>query len=509
MSDTRPGTRQHISLLANSALGRLEVLALFPILVLAAEFLGFQNVALVTALGLSGLLAVSVLLPTRARPGVVTSGLQLGKASMIDALSQIAQNESRDTVCLILQIDDWSNLVDTWGHDSSQFVAQRLEDRLRAALRADDVLCQLGESRFGIVLGDMPAARLGIRDTVAARLSDVAKDPLPLHGATVRLTVTIGHASLRRRANDVATATFKAAEAALSAAKLHGPGSILAYANGMGRAQTAESELAGEVEDAIHSGAIDVWFQPQICAQTGAVTGVETLARWQHPQHGLLGPAEIMPALRSAGHMRLLGQTLTHRALKVLAELDAAQAHVPTISINVSSDELQDPDLPDSFAFELERYGLNADRLALEISPDIAAQEPSDAVVANLIALKENGHTLDLEAVGTGAIPLAALQRFSVDRVKIDRALVVGSEADPDKDRMLRAIVSLADAMEIQTVATGVETSHEADFLAQIGCHHLQGFGIARPMKPDQIHAWLTSPTQAHKTIALEQRRAG
>ncbi|MEX3016842.1 EAL domain-containing protein [Gymnodinialimonas hymeniacidonis] len=509
MSDTGPRATQQIGLLAQSALGRIEVLALFPLLVLTAEFLGFQNIALVTALGLSVLLAVAVLLPRRERSTAIKSVRTHGKAPLIEALAEIAQFDDRDTVCLHLEIDDWPKIVDMWGHDSSQFISQRLEDRFRSVLRSDDLLCQLGDNRFGIVLGGMSAARLSIRDTVATRLLNAASEPLLLHDATLRLTVTIGHASLRRRASDVPTATFKAAEAALSAAKLHGPGSVRAYTTGMGRAKSAASDLASEVEEAIHSGAIDVWFQPQVCAQTGELSGMETLARWQHPQHGLLGPSEIMSALQSAGHMALLGQTLTHRAIKVLAELDAAKARVPTMSINVSADELRDLTLPDALASELERYGLRPDRLTVEISPDITTQDLDDAILSNLKTLKDNGHKLDLEGIGTGAIPLSILQRFSVDRVKIDRALVAGSDADPERDRILRAIVSLSDAMGVQTVATGVETSHEATYLAGIGCSHLQGFGIARPMKPSQISPWVNARAAAGKTIDLEARRAG
>ena len=277
----------------------------------------------------------------------------------------------------------------------------------------------------------------------------------------------------------------------------------------MGRARSALSHLSAEVEDALHSGAIDAWFHPQICAKTGAIAGVQAVPYWEHPKHGRLSAPEMELALKASGQMRHFGQTMMHRALKALGRFDAAGAHVPSVSITLSLEELQDPRLVDTLAAEADRYDLAPNRIAIEINADAVAQQADDTVLANLTQLEANGYRLDLAAANFGSVPLLALQRFSVDRIKIDHALVIGIHTDPQKDQALRAIIALASAMTMQTIATGVETREEIAHLAKLGCDHVQGFGIARPMRADQVADWVRARDTAGKPIRLHDRRAG
>ncbi len=508
MADSGNGAVERIGYRARSTLGRIELLALYPLLVLAADWFGFDNIALVTALGLSLLLALALVLPDRRYASTGSEQPLSGKAGLIDALARICSDDSKDTVCLLIQVDAWADVADTWGHDSAQGIAARIKDRLKTALRAGDQIFQLGDARFGVVLAGMSAARLGLRDMIASRLSDAIKEPLALNGTVVRLTGSIGHSSIRRRASNMAEATFKAAEAALSEATLQGRGSIRAFSSGMGRARHTTSMLSGEVEEAIQSNAIDTWFQPQVCARTGCVSGIETFARWQHPQHGLLGPAELLPAVQASGQMRMLNTTFIHRALKALSDWDAADAHVPTVSLNMSVTELQDTKLAETLVSETQRYSLTPERIAIEISGRVLEEQLDDALISNLTALKVNGHLIYLDSAGLGSVPLLLLQRFGVSRMKIDRSFVLGVETDTHKDQAIRAMVALASEMDMETIAKGVETRQEIEHLAKLGCNHLQGFGIARPMKADKVADWVRARAASGKTIRLESKRA-
>jgi hypothetical protein len=154
---------------ARWGLGRIEVLALFPLIVLTADWFGFANIALVTAFGLCGLLACALILPARRADVAATRDAGNGKAALLDALETVGLTEGRDTICLMIEIDKWSDITATWGFDTAQDIAQRTEDRLKTALRSGDVMCKLGDARFGVVLASMPTARLGIRDTAAQR----------------------------------------------------------------------------------------------------------------------------------------------------------------------------------------------------------------------------------------------------------------------------------------------------------------------------------------------------
>lgn len=490
-------------------LSRVEVLALFPLIALSATWFGFDDIALITAVGLSGLLALGGLF---GRPenhaGIATHSASDGRGALVAMLDRVAGLAGRDTACILLQVDDWSVLQGRWGHDTCEEIAGRIEDRLQAALRNGDLLTRLGDARFGIVLSPLSSARLGLRDTIAARLATAIADPCPIRGTALRITASIGHSAMVQHGVDPADTTFKAAEAALGEATFNGPAAIRAYAPGMGRARALQSSLSEEVEAAIHDGAINAWFQPQIHAQTGTLSGMETLARWQHPKHGLLGPKEFLPAVEASGHMPLLGQTILHQALKALQNWDSMQAHIPRMSINFSAVELRDPQFAQTLAAEVARYGLAPDRVILEIHEDVAKLAEEDAIVATLNAIRDAGHPLDLEGFGLGAASLPTLQRFCVSRVKIDRSFILDVDVANQKRQAVAAIIAMSQAMGIETLANGVETRNEHDALTSLGCDYLQGFGVARPMGLDNVADWARAHGAAGKTIHLDDRRA-
>ncbi len=510
MNERGAGLRHEIGNWAGSALGRLEVLALFPLVALTASWFGFTDLAMITALGLSALLAIAVLLGRNTPRGdlVIASG-GTGRAGLTALLEQATNLEGRDTACFLVQIDDWPVLVDRWGHDSCQDLVNRTEDRLRAALRHGDVLVRLGDARFGIGLAPIRSARLEWRETIAARLAQSVGDPIPFNGTTLHLTACVGHTALIRRGADPAAATFLAAEAALSDAVAHAPNAVRAYAPNLGRARSLQSSLSADVEGAIHAGSITAWFQPQICAKTGAILGMETLARWDHPKQGLLSTGEFLGAVSAAGHLPLLGQSLTHQALKALSQWDAAPAHIPSVSINISAPELRDGSMVSGLVQELSRYALDPARVRIEIAEDVAASAEDDAIIASLIALKEAGHLIDLDGFGLGATSVPMLQRFRVDRIKIDRAFVVGVDGDAANASSVSAIVAMAQALGISTLANGVETPNERTALEELGCDALQGFGIAGPMRSDKVADWARARLAKDKTIRLDDRRSG
>ncbi|QXT39613.1 GGDEF domain-containing phosphodiesterase [Gymnodinialimonas ceratoperidinii] len=509
---TPPASRGRLYRIAQRVrlgLDRVEVLALFPLIALTATWFGFDDLALVTAVVLSALLAIGGLggRPVE-RAGGGSSPAASGRTALVAMLDRVANLAGRDTACFLIQIDDWSVVLDRWGHDASEDIARRLEERLQTALRNGDLLTRLGDSRFGVVLSPLSSARLGLRDTIATRLADAVAEPLPLRGTGLRLTASIGHSAVLKQGADPADATFKAAEAALGEAVLNGPAATRAFAPGMGRARALQTRLSEEVEAAIHDGAIQAWFQPQVHAKTSALSGMETLARWQHPKHGLLGPKEFFPAVEASGQMPLLGQRMLHEALKALRDWDKLKAHIPTISVNFSVEELRDPALAEGIASEVARYGLTPNRVVIQVSDDVATQIDDDAVVATLQTLRDAGHRLDLEGFGIGAASIPTLQRLSVTRITIDRGFVLDVDVALEKRQAVSAITALAKAMGIETLASGVETQTERDALAQLGCDFLQGFGVAHPMGLENVADWARAHEAAGKTIRLEDRRA-
>lgn len=491
------------------ALGRIEILALFPLIVISSSLLGFEDIAMVTAVGLTVLLAIggfgartAQIVPSSERTSVNS------RSTLTATLDRVANLPGRDSACILLQIDDWTVLHDRWGYDTCEDLAKRLEERLQTTLRNGDQLARLSDARFGVVLSPLASARLGLRDTIAGRLADTIAEPLPMRGTALRLTASLGHSGLLKQSVDPAQATFKAAEAALEEAVTNGPAAIRAYAPGMGQARAMQSTLSEEVETAIHDGAISAWFQPQINARTGAIAGMETLARWQHPRHGLLSPDEFFPAVEASGHMPLLGQTMLHQALKAMQMWETETAHIPLITINFSATELRDQELATTLASEVARYDIAPTRVVVDISEDVAKRVEDDAIVATLQAMRDAGHRLDLDGFGLGAASLPTIQRFAVNRIKIDRSFVLDVDLVDSKKQTVTAIIAMANAMGIETIANGVETKAQHDTLLALGCDYLQGFGVARPMGLDKVADWARVQSAVGNTVRLEERRA-
>lgn len=493
------------------ALSRIEVLALFPLIALSAHWVGFEDVSLVTAVCLSALLAIGGM-GGRAAPhgnfAATAATPATGRGALVAMMDRVTAMPGRDTACILVQIDDWAVLHSRWGLDACEEIAMRIEERLQTTLRHGDLLTRLGDARFGIVLSPLATARLGLRDTIAARLSDAIAEPLTMRGSTLRLTASIGHCAMINSGADPADTTFQAAETALDEAALNGPNAVRAFAPGMGRARALQSSLSAEVEAAIHDGAIQAWFQPQIHARTGTLSGMETLARWQHSKHGLLGPKEFFPAVEASGHMPLLGQRMLHQALKALHDWDAMKAHIPQISVNFSAGELRDPNFAHYMAQEVARFSLAPSRIVIELPESVAEHIEEDAIAANLLELRSAGHRVDLEGFGLGAASIPTLQRLSVSRIKIDRSFILDVDVAHEKRQSVAAIVALAQAMGIETLAQGTETQSELDAVAGLGCDFVQGYAIARPMGLDNVADWARAHGAAGKTIRLEDRRA-
>ncbi|NKX45370.1 putative bifunctional diguanylate cyclase/phosphodiesterase [Roseicyclus persicicus] len=518
MAQAGPTLAVRMARATGQALSRVEVLALFPLMTLSAVWLGLGDVATVTVFLLPALLALRGLglgaggaaLVGAGRGGVPgPRGGLAGRDALLAMLDRVAATPDHDTACILLQIDGWDGLTDRWGAEAAEDLALRCAERLATALRRDDVVARLGDSRFGVVLHPIPAARLGTREAITARLRAVLGEPVAIDGSAARLTVCAGHSALLRDAGPVPEATLAAAEAALAEAQRNGPNAVRAYAPGLLGQRRDRADLAAEVEDALAADEIRPWFQPQICTDTGVISGFEALARWHHPRRGVLAPADFLPAVEDAGRMDALGHRILVHALAALQAWDRAGLRVPSVSVNFSAGELRNPMLADQVAWELDRCELRPGRLTVEILETVAARGEDDAVIATLSALRAQGVNLDLDDFGIGQASLSAIRRFGVTRIKIDRSFVLGLDGDPEQRAMVAAILSMARHLGVETLAEGVETREVQALLAQMGCDHMQGFHIARPMPLDDTIAWATAHNERIAQPPVIGRRAG
>lgn len=471
-----------------------EFLTLCPALGLAFLWFGPQGAAVAAAAGvpMAFLARRRAALPARdsAEAGAATPPRLLVTAAL-DHAYESQEDTGRASACIVVGLDEPGQLVATYGQEAFDRTMGRIGERVAGVLRERDLVGRIDGARFAVALA--PARRMDLEAVIqiAGRIRAAVGEPFSIDAMTVYVSASVGFCLAGRAPERTGASVLEAAELACEDARRNGPGGIRAYSSDIGRAAMERDALRDRVEAALETGEIVAYFQPQLSTDTGDVAGFEALARWQHPERGVLTPADFLPALLSAGLGERLGEVILGQALSALRGWDRAGLRVPHVSVNFSSAELRNPNLAAKLKWELDRFDLAAERLTVEILESVVAETDNDVVVHNVSALAKLGCGIDLDDFGTGHASLSSIRRFSVNRIKIDRSYVTRVDSDLAQQRMVGAILSMAERLGIQTLAEGVETIGEHAHLAQLGCSHVQGFAIARPMPLIQTEEWL------------------
>lgn len=480
---------------------RPELLAFLPAVTLAAFWLGGENALILTALAIPGLYAMAGLLMPTLLPDMSTqqprdslTGLLLREALVekLDRDCDPERSDGRSSACIVLSIDDAEIVARQHGSQHFAEVMRRTAERLGALLRDGDTLARIDQSRFAAT--PAPGYRIDLESMLqmAGRLQQAAESAFMLNGQSARLTISAGLALPQSLPVPGGEALLEAAELALDDARRNGPGAIRAFTCSLRKAHNDLRALRNRMGPALQNGEFQPHFQPQISTDTGEVTGFETLVRWHHPDRGVLAPEQFLPELLASGLAEQLGDVMLGGALRQMALWEARALHVPSIAVNFSPEELRNPRLTDKVQWELDRHGLAPEQLTIEVLETVVAHANDDMVVQTLRSLARLGCQIDLDDFGTGQASISNIRRFGVTRIKIDRCFVSRIDEDKEQQRLVAAILSLAERLGLETLAEGVETPAEHAMLAQLGCDIVQGFAIARPMPAEAVPAWLT-----------------
>ncbi|MDF3414440.1 bifunctional diguanylate cyclase/phosphodiesterase [Sulfitobacter sp. M57] len=468
--------------------------AFVPALCLAAFWFGGEGALVV----LAGLLPVLYLvgggIHTRSPfSAELSTGILPRKAfeEMTEETFQKAQENGTHAATLFVAIEDFDQVAERFGQAAADTVSQRVGDRILAALRADDRVGQFGDARFAICTAPVRHLDLELCIQLAGRVQSAVEESVSVDGTGIYISASVGFCQHSRAPGKTAADWLDAAAIALREARQRGPSAIRAFSEQMRRASKATAELREDVVKALEGGQIQPWFQPQISTDTGRITGFEALARWSHPNRGMISPAEFLPVVEQAGQLERLAEVMMYHSFAALKAWDGAGAEVPQVGVNFAGSELNNPKLVDKIQWELDRFELTPARLAVEVLETVVATAPDDMITRNINALGKLGCRIDLDDFGTGHASIASIRRFSVSRIKIDRSFVMKADRDPEQQRMISAILTMAERLGVETLAEGVETVGEHVLLAQLGCDHVQGFGIARPMPFEKTLDWI------------------
>ncbi len=479
-------------------LRRPELMVFLPAITLAAFWFGGEEALILTALAapliftISGAFRFKETAQLPLADGLSGLALRPQVIAMLDTALQDGAISGRMTGCLVVQFDEADVILDRHGRAAQAEVLLRSAERICSALRGGDTVARLEGGGFAVALAPVRWLDLEAMVQLATRLQTSLADPISLDAARLYVTASVGFCLGARAPDGTGATLLDAAQVAADEALRNGPSSIRAFAPGMARKRADRDAFREVLEVALDEGQIRPHYQPQISTDTGALSGFEALARWHHPERGVIMPAEFLPALEEAGLSERLGEVMLFHALAALVRWDKAGLRVPTVGVNFSAFELRNPRLAEKLKWELDRFDLAPERLSIEILETVVAETDNDVIVHNIAALARLGCGIDLDDFGTGHASITNIRRFAVRRIKIDRSFVTRVDADREQQKVVSAVLSMAERLGLETLAEGVETQAELSMLGQLGCGHVQGYGIARPMPFEETADWIT-----------------
>jgi diguanylate cyclase (GGDEF)-like protein/PAS domain S-box-containing protein len=399
-----------------------------------------------------------------------------------------ACDDEAGVAVMFVDLDQFKIINDGLGHAAGDQVLATVADRLRQVLRADDVVARFGGDEFTVLCGGVVDAAAALER--AARMTTTIAQPIPLGAGEVFVTASVGIA-LSGSGDDSPEALLRDADTAMYRAKAEGRAQVCVFREANGREAVTHLQTANELHRALERGEFRLHYQPIVRLSTLEVVGFEALLRWEHPERGLLAPAEFIGLAEDTGLIISIGAWALETACEQARRWQlAAPGRAPlTMNVNLSPRQLADPDLPAHVATILARTELGGSTLSLELTENTLMHHTS-TVIDTMQALRAQGIRLSIDDFGTGYSSLAYLRQFPVESLKIDRTFVDGIGTDAGDTSIVRAVVDLAHTLGLVAVAEGVETVAQLDGLRAIGCDLAQGYllGRAQPTELIDLH---------------------
>ncbi|WP_047170368.1 EAL domain-containing protein [Novosphingobium sp. Rr 2-17] len=387
------------------------------------------------------------------------------------------QVDSRTCAVFLLDLDHFKQVNDTMGHPAGDALLRQLAERLSSTVGERGRVGRLGGDEFQVILHGRQQ-REGLAH-LARRIIENLSQPYLIDGSRVVIGASVGIALCP---DDGATSDdlIRNADLALYAAKGRGRGRHHFYDDNLHSDAKERQQLEQDLRDAIATGALELHYQPQVRTTTERITSFEALLRWNHPQHGYMSPAKFVPVAEETGLVAQIGEWALRTACRDLAQWPEEVC----VAVNVSPLQFANPALPAVVTHAIASAGIRPERLELEITESVFLVEDR-STEAMFNALKAIGVRLALDDFGTGYSSLGYLKRAPFDKIKIDQSFVRGATIEGSRNgAIIASIVSLAEALGMETTAEGVETLDELDLVRMLGCSHVQGYIYELPLSP-------------------------
>ncbi|MGY2340285.1 phosphodiesterase DibA [Pseudomonas sp. SDO5532_S415] len=400
-----------------------------------------------------------------------------------------AQIHKRGCALLLIDLDHFKMINDSLGHTMGDQLLKAVAERLRAMFGAGITLARLGGDEFAVLAESCP--HLVQAAALAERIIDGLKEPFPIEGHPLFINTSIGISLFPGDALS-AEQLLRNADSALFKAKSAGRNGYALYTEELTVHARQRVETAFELRRALDQQQLRVFYQPVHDLRTGRLIGVEALVRWEHPQRGLVSPAEFIPVAERTGLIAEIDAWVMQQACRQMCLWQQAGVVLSFVAVNVSSRLFARHDLYQQVAQVLHETGLDPACLELEVTESAVMEDP-EVALEQMHRLRELGVRLAIDDFGTGYSSLLRLKRLPVQKLKIDQGFVAGLPWDEDDAAIVRVIIALAQSMGMQVHAEGIEQLEQAAFLLKHGSDLGQGYWFGRPVPAGQLD-WLHAP---------------
>jgi len=394
-----------------------------------------------------------------------------------------AQRYRKTMALLFLDLDRFKFINDTLGHPFGDRLLQEAAARLRMCLRESDTIARFGGDEFVALIEDFSEPSDVI--SVAQKILHALRWPFMLQGETCHLTASIGISLYPNDGADFAN-LLKNADIATYRAKEQGKNNYLFYSGEMNDHLSARIAKETRLQGALERNEFILHYEPKVEINTGRITGMEALIRWQHPDLGLLPPVEFIGHAEDSGLIVPIGAWVLRIACAHNQTLQSRVATPLTVSVNLSARQFEDKHLLREIERALSESSLKPNCLELEITESMVMRDTQSSKKI-LDGIKSMGIRLAIDDFGTGYSSLASIKRFPFDCIKIDRSFIKDIPQDPDDVAITQAIIAMAHSLRLKVIAEGVETQEQLDFLSEHGCHEFQGYFFRRPQPAEDF----------------------
>ncbi len=390
----------------------------------------------------------------------------------------IARSQNNHVVLLFIGLDRFTKINESLGREIGDNTLTQAAERFRRCLTENHTLARLGGDEFAVIMEDCRHPRDAAQ--TAKNLLEQLIEPIHVHPNEIYLTASIGISSYPQDGETPKT-LMSHADIAMTRAKSEGKDRYQFFEREMTRSTKREFELENDLRKAVARNELRVYYQPQIQLDTQKITGMEALVRWQHPQRGLIPPADFIPLAEETGLIVSIGEWVLHQACRQVAQWHDQGLPAVTVAVNLSPLQFRHKALVRNVAKTLHETGINPACLELEVTESMI-MDSIDQSTATMLELTELGAGLAIDDFGTGYSSLSYLRYFPLTKLKIDKSFIERVTSDEHDAALATAVIALAHSLNLKVVAEGIEHEDQVQFLVQRSCHQGQGFLFSEPV---------------------------